>query len=558
MGLSMELLYRFCYGLTTLLGIGQGIFVLYKNPRSRINVTWGLMSFMVAAWAAAFGIYIFESVDQTALFLCRVSLYAASFIPVLFTHFCLALLNKPLRESKAGIAGYLFVTVLGGLFLTPWFVPSAPPKLVFRHYVDAGPLFVAFTVQFFTMVFYSHWLLFKHLHRQPKERQNQIKYVTLGTVVGYACGSTTFLLAYNIPFNPIPSLFTPVYFAFITYAIVKHHLMDIDVVIRKSLVYSALVAIITAVYFCVVLLVEKWFQGVLGYRSLAISMAAGFAIALGFTPLKEVVQRVVDQFFFRGGVGALAQENERLRHEVTRAERLKAVGTLAAGMAHEIKNPLAAIKTFTEFLPERYDNAEFREKFHRIVGSEVNRINHLVQRLLEFARPSTPQLALVQASEVMQETLECMQAITLQKRIRVETAFGEPDHIQADREQLKQAFLNLLLNGIEAMQPGGELNVTIRQRHGFVEILIEDTGPGIPHEVLPRVFDPFYTTKDRGTGLGLSIVHTIVTDHGGHIALENSPSRGTQVILKFPLASSNTDTSESLVQSANTSANGTG
>jgi len=557
MGLSMELLYRVCYGFTTLLGIAQGFFVLYKNPRSRINVTWSLMCFMVAAWAAGSGLYFFEPVDdQKALFLCRTALYAASFIPVFFTHFCLALLNKPLRESRVGVAGYLFTIALGGFFLTPWFVPSVPPKVIFRHYVEPGPLFVAFTIQFFAMVFYSHWLLFKHLHRQSTERQNQIKYVALGTVVGYACGSTTFLLAYNIPFNPLPSLFTPVYFAFITYAIVKHRLMDIDVVIRKSLVYSVLVATITAVYFCVVLLAEKWFQGMLGYRSLLISVVAGFAIALGFTPLKEVVQRIVDQFFFRGGVGALAQENERLRQEVTRAERLKAVGTLAAGMAHEIKNPLTAIKTFTEFLPDRYDDVEFRQKFQRIVGGEVNRINHLVQRLLEFARPSIPQLAPVQVSEVIRETLECLQAIAVQKRIRVETSFDEPGHIQADREQLKQALLNILLNGIEAMDPGGRLDVTTRQRQGFVEVCIEDTGAGIPQEVLPRVFDPFYTTKERGTGLGLSIVHTIVTEHGGRIALESHPGHGTRVTLKFPLASS-ADT-EALAQPANTATNGTG
>ena len=551
--------YRLSLFLTSFTCISLGIFIFIKNARNTVNRLFAI--FMVsAAWWSGTQALIGTWPDYSAwLRIAQLEHFGHVWIPSVFLHFVHAIseIHKPRRL----LVSYLISAAFFCLVPTRLFISHINVHAVAKFAVEGGPIYPLYMTWFVGTVVEALVKLRWTIRRcsQPFDRL-KFKYIFWATAIGYSGGLPNFLYVFGInayPIIPFCTYLVPVYPIVIAYAIVRHQALDIKVVIKKSLVYSVLAGVITAIYFCMVLVAEKLLQGVVGYRSLVGSVIAGFAIALGFTPLKEVVQRVVDQFFFRGSVGALAQENERLRHEVTRAERLKAVGTLAAGMAHEIKNPLAAIKTFTEFLPERYDNAEFREKFHRIVGGEVNRINHLVQRLLEFARPSAPQLALVQASEVMRETLECLQAITVQKRIRVETAFSEPDHIQADREQLKQAFLNLLLNGIEAMQPGGALNVTIRPRHGFVEILIEDTGPGIPQEILPRVFDPFYTTKDHGTGLGLSIVHTIVTEHGGHIALEGSPGRGTQVTLKFPLVSS-PDALKPLAQPANMSTNGTG
>lgn len=556
----MEL--QFQYALSTIISsaaaLGLGIFVLFKNPKAKANQLWFAFNLTIAGWAIPQSLYVAIVRDASlADFLVRLC-YACGviWIPTVFLHYVLVYLNRARRAPIYFAYGFSILH----LFLVPshWFLAPAQPKFSLNFYTEPGPLYHSFFLCWSALIVYAMRSIYLAMKQSEGSQKNQLRYLFYAMLIGYAGGTSNCLLIYNIewfPYTPYGTYGIPIYIAIFTYAMVKHHLMDIDIVIRKSLVYSVLVATITAVYFCVVLLAEKWFQGMLGYRSLLISVVVGFAIALGFTPLKEVVQRVVDQFFFRGGVGALAQENERLRHEVTCAERLKAVGTLAAGMAHEIKNPMTAIKTFTEFLPDRYDDVEFRQKFQRIVGGEVNRINHLVQRLLEFARPSLPQLAPVQVSEVIRETLECLQAIAVQKRIRVETSFDEPDHIQADRGQLKQALLNILLNGIEAMESGGRLDVTTRRHDGFVEVRIEDTGSGIPQDVLPRVFDPFYTTKERGTGLGLSIVHTIVTEHGGRIALESEPGRGTRVTLKFPVTSS-ADT-EALAQSTNTATNGT-
>ena len=530
----MELLYKFCYALTTLAGIVLGFFVLYKNPRSRVNVTWALTSFAVAIWALeAWG--FFEPNYKSALLVWRITNYAALCIPVFFTHFCLALVNKPLKESTLGIAGYGFVVGMAGFFLTPWFIPSLSPKLIFPNYVNPGPLYIAFTFQFFILVFYSHWLLFRHLPGESRERQNQIRYVALGTIIGYACGSTTFLMVYDIPFNPLPSLFTALYAGFVTYAIVKHRLMDITIVIRKGLVYSILVALIAATYLVIVLLIERLLQGAIGYRSVAGTVVAAFVIALGFTPVRNAIQRWVDQVFFGGSEEALALENERLRQELTRSERLKAVALLASGLAHEVKNPLAAIKTFTDYLPEKQHDPEFLKKYQRIVSQELDKMQAIVTNLLTFAKPKPLQRTSVPLAELIQETLALLNGDCLKRRITIEVSADPLVHVRGDRTHLKQVLLNLCLNSLEAMEQGGTLRLSASRNGRHALLTVEDTGGGVASKDLPYVLDPFFTTKSTGTGLGLSVVHGIVKEHGGRIQNNSRPGQGTCVTVELPM-----------------------
>jgi len=230
----------------------------------------------------------------------------------------------------------------------------------------------------------------------------------------------------------------------------------------------------------------------------------------------------------------LVEENERLRQELARTEKLKAVATLAAGMAHEIKNPLASIKTFAEYLPQKYDDPAYREKFARIMSQEVDKMNLLVQRLLEFARPTQPRLQSVRVSGVVKETLDFLQGTLLQRQIQVETNFSETDEVLADPAQLKQVFLNLLLNSVEAVVPPGRITVSTGQEDGHLHVIVADTGRGIPKKDLPHIFDPFFTTKPTGTGLGLSVVHSIVQEHGGRVHVKSELEQGTTVTITLP------------------------
>lgn len=256
-------------------------------------------------------------------------------------------------------------------------------------------------------------------------------------------------------------------------------------------------------------------------------------------------------------LGALAVVTDitalkRLELQIRRSDRLASLGTLSAGMAHEIKNPLVSIKTFAQLLPERYNESDFRETFSTLIVHEIDRIDSLVNQLLRFARPAKPLLRPMHVHEVLEKTLLLVQHRLYQKEIRL-TRFweAEVDTIRADADQLEQVFLNFFLNAMDAMKRGGELMVGTKIRAGdFLVshlspeeeesreafcISIRDTGDGIRPEDIPHVFDPFFTTKDYGTGLGLSVVHGIVEEHGGQIEVESEISKGTAFHIFLPL-----------------------
>ena len=243
------------------------------------------------------------------------------------------------------------------------------------------------------------------------------------------------------------------------------------------------------------------------------------------------------KFFSKKSRQMLAKENERLKEEIRRTDRLRAVATLAAGMAHEIKNPLTSIKTFTEYLDVKFDDKDFRDKFKRIVGSEVDRINTIVGNLLDFAKPRPLSERRVNVNKLLEETLTLLSNDFIRRKIDVIRGYSPEatDTIKADPNRLKQAFLNLFLNAMDAMKTGGKLVVEMdKTKDGFLQITIEDTGKGISEETLSHIFDPFYSNKETGTGLGLSIVHGIIKEHGGQITCESETEKGTRFIITLP------------------------
>ena len=255
-------------------------------------------------------------------------------------------------------------------------------------------------------------------------------------------------------------------------------------------------------------------------------------------------------------IGALLVFNDlttikKLELQVRRTDRLASLGTLAAGMAHEIKNPLVTIKTFTQLLPERYEDADFRDTFSSLIGQEVKRIDSIVNQLLRFSRPAKPNLSPMHLHEVLENNLNLVSEQARQKGITLVRSFtASQDLIHADADQLSQAFINLFLNAIEAMSGGGHLAVSTeivradffspnlwRERAGEerIRVTIRDTGEGIQPEHVARIFDPFFTTKNHGTGLGLSVAHGIIQEHNGVIDVESELAKGTTFTVIFPL-----------------------
>lgn len=229
-----------------------------------------------------------------------------------------------------------------------------------------------------------------------------------------------------------------------------------------------------------------------------------------------------------------------LESEKRRAERLASFGTLVSGIAHEIKNPLVAIKTFAELLPERFLETDFREDFAKVVITEIDRIDDLVARLRSLAIPTPHAGGAIDLRDPIADTLALLRAQLEQARVSVVRDFqDEEPYIVADMPQLKQLFLNLFLNALEAMGREGKLTVRISRKRlqsdTWIIVEVADTGPGIPESIRANIFNPFFTTKSRGSGLGLAICRGIVDAHRGTIRAEERHDRsGTVMIVEFP------------------------
>lgn len=242
---------------------------------------------------------------------------------------------------------------------------------------------------------------------------------------------------------------------------------------------------------------------------------------------------------------------KRLEQNVQRADRLSSLGTLAAGMAHEIKNPLVSIKTFTQLFSTRYQDAEFRATFNEVVPHEVERIDTIVSRLLDFARSRPATLRAHPIEKIVREVLALVENQLRDAGVALDTIYEVGDiEIHGDEQQLHQVLLNLVLNAIEAMEDTEQKQLKVEVETSFVRlrnvranasaetecirVILTDTGVGIPQSSMERLFTPFFTTKEDGCGLGLSVVHGIVAEHGGDIDVSSVPGRGTVFTLTLP------------------------
>lgn len=232
----------------------------------------------------------------------------------------------------------------------------------------------------------------------------------------------------------------------------------------------------------------------------------------------------------------LAESNRQLKlaqEEARRSERLAALGQLSAGLAHEIRNPLGVIKGSAEMLNQKLQGtAPLAQELAGYISSEVNRLNALVARFLDFARPSRLQLQPVSPTALVDRALESVQAQYPEAKIAVERHYADDlPQIQADERLCEQVFVNLICNAYEAMNgAGGKLSVSVApasaENVSGVTVEIQDSGPGVPADLREQIFNPFFTSKENGVGLGLSIVAKIVDDHRGSIQLKSGPGEG--------------------------------
>ncbi|MGH7410925.1 MAG: ATP-binding protein [Candidatus Methylomirabilis sp.] len=245
-------------------------------------------------------------------------------------------------------------------------------------------------------------------------------------------------------------------------------------------------------------------------------------------------------------VGAVAVFSDlsrvkELERERRRAERLASMEAMASGMVHEIRNPLVAIKTFTQLLPTRFNDAGFRDNFSRVAGREIARMDDLLDRFRMLSSASRQPMEPVDVTVPLGDTLDLLRPQLEERRIALRrVGEGAPRPVLGNASQLEQLFLNLCLNAVEAMDPGGELTVRVADlsEGGGSTLLVEvsDTGGGIPDDIIEQIFNPFVTTKHHGTGLGLAICRAITDAHRAILRARNNTGRpGSTFTVEFPV-----------------------
>jgi len=692
----MNISYIVSCAITGTLSFLLGVFVYFKNRNSNINRICMFLNLSISVWI--WPLFLRELVTEktTGLFLVRLCYMGAVFIPPLFLHFVNSLLN--LKKRKLILFSYVLAVIFLILNFTPLFIKDVRPILSFRFYGIPGPVFPIYALSFISLIVYSNYILIKYFKKSEGQRRNQIKYLLLGSIIGFLGGFSTFLPNFNIEIFPFGFYLISIYVVVITYAIVKHRLMDINIVLKKGTTYTLLLLLLFVPSSVLSLISQKIFFKNINYIFSTILILLLLCVAYLFNKIKPRTEKAVEHLFFRDkynyretlsrfskamisildieslskkiieticqtmGVEkaslflwdeekgeyrlvesknvslstptlprddslarylkkfgeiivreelakgtnipelknvvaemssleaevsipfiskgqligmmnlshkfnreiyshedidllstlanqtAIAVENARLYEDlkrsksyIRRADRLASLGTLTAGLAHEIRNPLVAIKTFTQLLPERMEDEEFRNQFLPIASNEVDRISLLINELLDFAKPSEPRLDPEDINDILDGMILLVSTESKKKQIQIIKKYANDlPLVSVDREQIKQVFLNILLNAIEATPENGQITIKTRSfskpgGEPYAQIEITDTGKGIPEDYLEDIFNPFFTTKSKGSGLGLSISNQIVQEHRGYISVESQVNKGTSFFINLPL-----------------------
>jgi signal transduction histidine kinase len=273
----------------------------------------------------------------------------------------------------------------------------------------------------------------------------------------------------------------------------------------------------------------KEYESIVKFRYLifGVSLAIMFLIFLALLLVVRKAEHILRK---------RAQEQKLLEDQLNQAERLAVLGEMVAGVSHEIKNPLGIIRSTAEFLAEKSESDEIQKKLSSIIIEESGRLNDVVTDFLDFARPQEPNLQDCHLEEIIGRNLSFLQSELDKKKVSVNDGNlnNRPFTIKADPSLLYRAFLNIFINAIQSIEDGGNIRIKIEEEKGNYRVEIQDTGTGIRKENLKKIFNPFFTTKEKGSGLGMAIVKKIIEGHKGTVWIESEEGVGTRVFVALP------------------------
>ncbi|MBI5400052.1 hypothetical protein HZB07_05525 [Candidatus Saganbacteria bacterium] len=664
-------------GLTSLL---LGLYVLRKGVQKPLNLNYIFFAFSVFFWSYGYFFWQISTLPEIALFYCRLLMAGAALIPVAYFNFSLWLTNtyeKKRWESRLSFfIGLIFMLLAG----TPLIVSSVTSKMFFSFWPEPGPIYPLFLLMFFYYTIYSLTIMYRVYKKSPEYLKAQISYVFWGTGIGFLAGSTNFLLWYNIPVPPLPNILVSIYPLLLSFAITKHHLMDISIVISRAVAEIMVVLFHTAVYFALVWLHINFVSDKIGWLFFGGTVFYGIIVGQTHLGLRLFFQTTSNKLFLRGkydyykvlseasvkvtgklsmpfilgtlydvfrnaveisqpkiflpeyfsepekksqryiifnekgaplspmaeaiGINETLVDNlinrrevifdsasqsarlivpclleERLiaififgpklsedpyttedlrlfkilasqaalaldharsyekikadlaaaERQLTRSERLASLGILTAGITHEIRNPLAVIRSETEQLTNQERPPAELKRYRDLVLKHVDRIAAIMQRMLAMAKEKPRQVAKIDLLKSLNAVLPLIRF----KNIRVIKKLNPLPGIEGDPIGIEEIFVNLIQNAIQSMPEGGTLTLSSYVEKEKPIIEISDTGKGISLENQEKIFDPFFSTRHEGTGLGLSIAYRIIREHGADIKVISEVGRGTTFKIIF-------------------------
>ena len=534
--------YLFLSALFSLLTeFSLATYLLLKHRNNKPALVWGILCLGSSCFHVGLLIISSTASLEKSLFGWQIANIGTILGPIIHHHFVCTYL-KLKKRSQLFIFYSIGLLLLYINFIHPNQYLGSLIYIFDQFYyptlTDPKPIYITmYILEYWVLLLYSFYLLIKALLTSRGSEKNRLKYIIIGSGIGWIGGHSCLVTYLNQNIYPYGDILLGIFPLIIAYAIIRHQILNINFVFRKSLIYSISLTIIFLSYILIILGFEKIFQSFIGYKSIVGSVTAAVMIALAFNPIKTKVDYIINKLFYKKTQKEFEEENEMLLKEVGEKEKFKAVATLASGIAHEIKNPLQAIKTFTEYLPQRYTDKKFVNKFSKLVGKEITRIDDLVHQLLDYSKPKKLSIEKINIIKLLDDTVEILSNKMIQQKIELKKGYHPKRtlNLKADPVLMRQAFYNLLINAIEVMPDGGTLCVNVQKKDHQFHIQITDTGPGIKKEDLPHLFDSFFTRKDEGAGLGLAITKTIIDQHKGDMRIQSGINSATVFEITLPL-----------------------
>jgi signal transduction histidine kinase len=582
--------------LTLLLLVLLGFYVLVAAPRSRAHQTFAAFVLGLALWAVK-DIVLWEFAapgETSAAWWAKASLLVSLLLQCALVVFAWVFPeDRPVRFARVAALfapGVVFVpAILAGLM---WRAVGFDGR---GFSIRLSPLAYVFGLYLYVVFVYGYWLLYAKYRRYRGRLWGQqlgaLLWALVMTGVLMTAANVLLPLAGEYRLLPYSSLFVlPGVFVY-AYAVTNFKLFSFQSALDQFRLFPiaykvalSIAAVAVTSFALFQIPIVWWSFATLGPTAEAWRRYLVFSVITALVPnlvLVALVIRIISRPLRRlteaavevaaGNYGAqvqlpsndevgllassfnemsrkMAADIEHLRalnDQLVRTEKLAAAGTLAAGVAHEVNNPLASISSLVQIIQSRLpadaddrQTSETRELL-RLISEQIARITQVLRDMLDFARQRPPARAPLDVARTLEASIRLASFDKDFKRLRLTTDFDPTaPPVSADADQLQQVFLNLLLNARDAMPDGGDLRVTTRHDSRAAEFTVEiaDTGAGIAPEHLAHVFDPFYTTKPagRGTGLGLAVCYGIITAHGGRIEVALNDGRGTRIIVTLP------------------------